>query len=269
MRCVRHHRHPDPLRYTAVDPSTVTVHPPCLSYDSDSPRVPSTPDNAIVASLPPLPVPPLHPVAAIALNRMVRVTLNTSLLPIATRSPVPLRPLPSRSRRVASQYKSLSRETLSSACSTSTEPESSPRAHRLSYPHKRCNASYSLQRNDGAALINMRSDFQCPVVGYDYIQKNHRVPDLKRHVMTHDRWIDPDRWTRCGVAMDRACFCGMGIEQWITDEECINAGACVQELIDDWRLYEIVCQEGRFEETCGQFQPFVRRAHGHVLPVGP
>ena len=115
-----------------------------------------------------------------------------------------------RKRRVASQSKSPGRKAFSPACSTSTEPESSSRTHRLSYRRQRCIASCSLQCDDGVALINKQSDFQCPVVGCDYTRKNHRVLDLRRHVTTRDRWIDPDRWTCYGVAMGRICLYGMG-----------------------------------------------------------
>jgi hypothetical protein len=74
-------------------------------------------------------------------------------------------------------------------------------------------------------LIDKESDFQCPVVGCDYVQKNQRIPDLKRHVVTHDRWMEPGKWTCCGVGMERAYLYGKGIEEGMTDEECIKAGA--------------------------------------------
>jgi hypothetical protein len=81
-----------------VDLSTVTAYPPCFDYGYDSPQVPPTPDNASAAFLPPSsPLP--RPAAAIALNRMVRAMLTTSLPPTTTRSTVLLRPLPPRSRR--------------------------------------------------------------------------------------------------------------------------------------------------------------------------
>jgi len=55
------------------------------------------------------------------------------------------------------------------------------------------------------------------VVGCDYTQTNHRVPDLKRHAGTHDQWMEPDKWTRCSVAMDRAHSHNTGIEEGMTE----------------------------------------------------
>jgi hypothetical protein len=74
-------------------------------------------------------------------------------------------------------------------------------------------------------LIDSESDFQCPAVGCDYVQKNQRIPDLKRHIVTHDRWMEPEKWTCCGVGMDRAHLYGRGIEEGMTEEEQIKAGA--------------------------------------------
>jgi hypothetical protein len=74
---------------------------------------------------------------------------------------------------------------------------------------------------------NKESDFQCPVVGCNFVQKNQRIPDLKRHIETHGRWREPDKWICCGVGMDKAYSYGTGIQQGMTDKECIKAGAYV------------------------------------------
>jgi hypothetical protein len=73
--------------------------------------------------------------------------------------------------------------------------------------------------------INKRIHFMCPVVGCGYEQKNYRIPGLKHHVVTHDRWIDLDRWTCCGATMDRVYLYGIGIEPGMTNEECMEVGA--------------------------------------------
>jgi hypothetical protein len=92
-------------------------------------------------------------------------------------------------------------------------------------PYNRCNTSRNLRRDDGAALINERSRSQYPVFRRDHVQKNQRVPELKRHVTTRDHWIDPDEWACCGIAMDRAYLYGKATKKAMTGEEYVKAGA--------------------------------------------
>jgi hypothetical protein len=133
-----------------------------------------------------------------------------------------------KKRKVSSKYKSLHRATFSPTRSTSSEfgkSVTSSRAHRRSHPYKRRASSRNFQREDSARSTSKGSSFQCPVVGCDYAQKNQRTPDLKRHIVTHDRWIEPDKWTCCGVGMERAHLYSRGIEEGMTEEEQIKAGA--------------------------------------------
>ena len=39
----------------------------------------------------------------------------------------------------------------------------------------------------------------------------------------------------------------------------------IQGIIDDWKLYEDVLQEGHFEEACGQPQPHVPGTWTHII----
>ena len=139
-------------------------------------------------------------------------------------------------RETASQKKRKIRVRVKSACATAPSPTqssvseseksvASSRSHRRSHPYKRRIPSRNFQRQDGARLINKASDFQCPVAGCDYVQENRRVPDLKRHVVTHDRWMEPEKWICYGVGMERAHLYGLGIEEGMSKEEQIEAGA--------------------------------------------
>jgi hypothetical protein len=209
-----------------VDPSTMTVYPPYFGYGYDSSEVPSTPDNASVASLPPSSPPTSSYCGSSESDGEGDVDYippsddDEEYRPIQAPSPQK-----QKKPRSASQSKSPSPKTFSPTRSTSSESGSSSRARRRSHPYKRTNTSRNLQRDHGPAEISKRIDFFCPVIGCDYEQKNHRIPDLKRHIVTHGRWIVPDRWTCCGVTMDRAYLYGIGIEPGMTDEECIEAGA--------------------------------------------
>ena len=120
------------------------------------------------------------------------------------------------------------RTASSSARSSTSESEkiiAPSRGHRRSHPYKHPNHSRNFQRQDGARLINKASEFQCPVVGCDHTQKNRRIPDSKRHVVTHERWIDPEKWTCCGVGMEKADWYGQGNTVGMEKEEQIKAGA--------------------------------------------
>ena len=214
-----------------VGPSTMTTYPQYFDYSCDASMVPTTPGNPNIASLPP---PSPHASSSRGDSSESDGESDTDYIPPSDDDDE-YRPTqvasPQKQKKSGagpSQSKSPRRESFSPALSTSSESEksgSSPRAHRRSHPYKRRNNSRNLQRIDGTMLIDKETDFHCPVAGCSYIQTNQRVPDLKRHVSTHDRWLKPDEWTCCGVAMDRAYLYGKGIEEGMTREECIKAGA--------------------------------------------
>lgn len=98
-------------------------------------------------------------------------------------------------------------------------------SHRRPRPYGHPIRSRNFQREDGARLISSVSDFQCPVEGCGYIQRNQRIPDLERHIRTHERSQDPEKWICCGVGMGIAHLYGQGIEAGMSNEEHIEAGA--------------------------------------------
>jgi len=213
-----------------VDPSTMAAYAPYFDYGCDSSQAPSTPDNASVAS-----PPPTSPSASSPYyDSSESDECDTDYAPPSDDDGEfhPTKVASSHTQKkhkVASKSSSSRRGNFSPTRSTSSESEksiSSSRAHRRSHPYKRRIPSRNFQREDGAVLID-NSGFRCPVVGCGYIQTNQRVPDLKRHVVTHDRWMEPEKWTCCGVTMDRAHLYGKGIKEGMTDEERIKAGAYV------------------------------------------
>lgn len=113
----------------------------------------------------------------------------------------------------------------SSASSGSGKSGTSVRNPRRSHPYKRITPPRNLQCGDAALLARTESEYRCFVCGYE--QENRRIPDLRRHIETHDRWREPEKWICCGVGVDRAHLYGKGIKEGMTDEECIGAGASV------------------------------------------
>jgi len=219
------------LSDTHSQPSTMTTYSPYFDHGCDASKVPTTPGNASVASLPP---PSPHVSSSRCDSSESAGESDTDYIPPSddddeycpTQAAFPQKQ--KKSRAGASQSKSPRCQSFSPAPSTSSESErsvSSPRAHRRSHPYKRRNTSRNLQSINGAVPIENETDFHCPVDGCSYIQTNQRVPDLKRHVQTHGRWMDPYAWTCCGVTLDRAHLYGKGIEEGMTREECIQAGA--------------------------------------------
>lgn len=208
-----------------VDPSTMTAYAPCFGYGYDSSQVPSTPDNTSVASFPPTSPPCCDSSESDGEG-------DTDYVPPSEdeeyRPVQPAPPQKQKKRKAASKSKSHRRQNSSPARSTSSESErsvGSSRADRRSHPYNHYIPSRNFQRDDGAVLTDKESDYHCPVVGCEYIQRNERVPDLKRHVVTHDRWLEPGKWTCCGVTMDRAFLYDKGIEEGMTEDQQIMAGA--------------------------------------------
>ena len=217
------------LPATPVDPSTMATYAPYFDQGCDS-QVPSTPVNESTASPPPTSSPPSSPRSG---GSESDGEGDTDYVPPSDDDeeyrPTSVTPLrKQKMRKAASKYKSPRRAAYSPACSTSSESEksaTSSRSRSRSHPYKPRVSFRNFQREDGARLIDKESDFQCPVVGCNYVQKNQRIPDLRRHVVTHDRWMEPEKWTCCGVGMERAHLYGRGIEEGMTEEEQINAGA--------------------------------------------
>ena len=207
----------------------MTAYAPYFDHGCDPSQVPPTPDNANVTSPPPSTPPAPSPCDDSSESDGEG---DTDYIPPSDDDEEyhPTQAAHSQKQKkhgTPSQFKFPHREDFSPTRSTSSKSEKSvspSRVHRRAHPYKGQNTSRNFQR-DGAMLIDKESDFQCPVVGCDYVQQNQRVPDLKRHIMTHDRWIEPDKWTCCGVGMDRAHLYENGIEEGMTDEECVEAGA--------------------------------------------
>jgi len=212
-----------------VDPSTMTAYAPYFGRGCDS-QVPSTPVNGSAASPPPTSSPPSSPRRG---GSKSDGEGDADYIPPSDDGDEyhPTREASSqkqKKRKAASKYKSPRRTAFSpgrSASSESKKGDTSSRARSGSHPYKRYISSRNFQREGGARLINKESDFHCPVVECDYVQKNRRIPDLKRHVVTHDRWMEPEKWTCCGVRIERAHLYGKGLEEGMTEEEQIKAGA--------------------------------------------
>ena len=126
--------------------------------------------------------------------------------------------------------------TAKSSCSVTSSPTRSTSSkserngtpsHKTgrSQPYRRDTPSRNFQCENSTLFINKESEFRCPVPGCGYVQKNQRAPDLKRHIVTHGRWREPEKWICCGVEMDKAHLYGKGVKQEMTDEECIKVGA--------------------------------------------
>jgi len=204
---------------TPVDPSTMAAYTSYFDHSYDPSRLPSTPDNANVVS--PLPTSPCH-------DSSDSDEGDADYIPPSDDDDQ-YRPNQSTSsqKKKYKVAKSHRRATFSPTRSTSSESErsvTSPRAQRRSHPYKRNIPSRNIQREDGVSVISKESDFHCPVVGCDYVQKNQRIPDLKRHVVTHDRWMEPEKWTCCGVTVDMAHLYDTSVGEGMTEGEQIKAG---------------------------------------------
>ena len=215
------------LPSTPVDPSTMTAYVPFFNHSSDSSQVPSTLGTASISSPPPASLAASSPRCDSSESDGQG---DTDYVPPSDDDQEyrPTQATSSRKqkkRKATSKSKSLRRTTFSPTSSESEKSVTSSRALRRSHPYKRPISSRNFQSEDGAMRRERRSSFQCPVVGCDYIQKNHRVPDLNRHIVTHGRWLEPEKWTCCGVTMDIAWSYDTGIQQGMTQDEQIQAGA--------------------------------------------
>lgn len=67
---------------------------------------------------------------------------------------------------------------------------------------------------------------RCPVVGCDHKQKDWRTPDLKRHIPTHVRRLESDKWICCCIPTVNIHLYGKDIEPGMTEDELIGTRAC-------------------------------------------
>ena len=207
-----------------VDPSTMTTY--AFDHGCDS-QVPSTPVNGSTAPPPPTSSPSSSPRCD---GSKSDGEGDTDYVPRSDDDEEyrPTQATSSRKqkkRKAASKYKSPRCTAFSPTSSTSSGSEKSIISSRArSRLHPRCVSPRNFQCEDGAMLIK-ESNFQCPVIGCDHIQKNRRIPDLKRHIVTHDRWTRPEKWICCGVRMEIAHLYCEDIEEGMTEEEQIKAGA--------------------------------------------
>ena len=199
-----------------VDPSTMTAYASHFDHGCDS-QVPSTPVNGSTASLPPTGSSPSSP------RRDGSISDSEGDIDYVPPSDDDEEYHPTqetssqkqKKRKATSKYKSPRRTAFSPTRSTSSGSEKSIISSR---------ARSHLGVYDGARLIK-ESKFQCPVAGCDHVQKNRRLPDLKRHIVTHDRWTKPEKWICCGVRVETAHLYCEDIEEGMTEEEQIKAGA--------------------------------------------
>ena len=121
---------------------------------------------------------------------------------------------------------SLTASPAHTSSSESGRSVTSSRSPGRARPYKRPVAFRNFQSEDAAGSFDELSDFRCPVAGCGRKQKNGRIPDLKRHILTHGHWLKPDKWTCCGVPTENAHLYGIEIEPGMTEEELIEVGAC-------------------------------------------
>lgn len=113
-----------------------------------------------------------------------------------------------------------------SVSSGSRSSSSSPRARRAN-SYRRNAPSRNPQCEDAAAFVDKDCGFQCPASGCGYKQGNRRSPEFKRHLITHGRWMNPGKWTCCGVGIGSAHLYGLDVRQEVTAEERFRAGAYI------------------------------------------
>lgn len=117
-------------------------------------------------------------------------------------------------------------DPFSPAPSTSpkTAKSNASRDKRRSRPYRRRVPPRNFQCEDAALLAYDGSDFRCPVPVCDHVQNNRSVSELKRHIDTHRRSMEPEKWTCRRVGIDGAHLHGIRIRQGMTEEEFVEAG---------------------------------------------
>ncbi|KAG2057894.1 hypothetical protein BDR06DRAFT_165379 [Suillus hirtellus] len=110
---------------------------------------------------------------------------------------------PSSSRNLKKRRRSTRHSSVSSHVPTYTTTQ------YVSPPAKRLRPS-PLPRNAQAipgstpSFANKSNPWACPYC--KWVQRNHRTPDLKRHIRTHTRFERPAQWVCCGIPTESAAM---------------------------------------------------------------
>lgn len=98
------------------------------------------------------------------------------------------------------------RRTTRTRVSTSAPPASAVRVANISHAAKRSRCSppsRNVQAMPGTvSTVPKNNPWACPYC--KWVQRNHRTPDLKRHIRTHTRFERPAQWICCGVPLKDA-----------------------------------------------------------------
>ncbi|KAG1872394.1 hypothetical protein DFJ58DRAFT_761293 [Suillus subalutaceus] len=111
--------------------------------------------------------------------------------------------VPSSSRNPKKRRRSTRHSSVSSHVPTYTTTQ------YVSPPAKRLRAA-PLPRNAQAVpgsapnFANKSNPWACPYC--KWVQRNHRTPDLKRHIRTHTRFERPAQWVCCGIPAESAAL---------------------------------------------------------------
>ncbi|KAH7928439.1 hypothetical protein BV22DRAFT_208149 [Leucogyrophana mollusca] len=84
-------------------------------------------------------------------------------------------------------------DIATSSARRSKRPRQSPQPRNIQLP-----ADADLSAT--SARSRKSNPWACPHCSW--VQRNHRTPDLKRHIRTHTRFQRPAQWVCCGVAME-------------------------------------------------------------------
>ena len=222
-----------------VGPSIVSTYPPYFNHSLEFSQTPPTPGNMNITSLPPSSPSSSSPSSPICGSTGWDAGGDADRTPPSSDDkeyhPAPAIPSKKLKKcRTVSRPRSSRRERFSSTNTSSSGPgsgsEGSASSSRVTWrfhPDPRLNTSSNFQRVDGSKHIDKDSAFHCTVVGCEYKQDNHRVRELRRHIEIHERWMEPDKWTCCGVGMDVAHLYDVGLEEGMPGEEFIGAGAYI------------------------------------------
>jgi len=53
-------------------------------------------------------------------------------------------------------------------------------------------------------MLGSSNRWKCPHPHCNYVQRNRRMPDFKRHLQTHTRFLEPEKWICCGIPVAEA-----------------------------------------------------------------
>lgn len=209
------------LSTAPILPSTMAVYAPCFDH---TPQIPPI-DNATIAS-----PPPTSPSVSSRCSGSSGSDGDADHVPTPDNGQYrPAKPTAFQNQKkdkINPRSKYPHPAVLSPPRSTSKSKKSStPCKAILHHPYGRGVPSRNFQCEDAALLVDNGSNLQCPVPGCGHIQGDKRGSDLRRHIRTHGRWREPEKWVCCGVGIDKAHIYCEGISQDMTDKERIKAGA--------------------------------------------